>query len=111
VPVVLKGEPKGVKVQGGIMDFVTREIELECLPGDIPEHITVEVGELLLNQGIRVRDLVPEDGKWTAISEGEMMIVHVVPLRAEEPTAAAEPAAAGTEPEVIKKGKPEKDEQ
>jgi large subunit ribosomal protein L25 len=110
VPIVVRGEPKGVKVQGGIMDFVTREIEVECLPGDIPEHITVDVSDLLLNQGIRVRELVPADGKWTPVSEGEMMIVHVVPLRAEEPAAAAEPAAAGTEPEVIKKGKPEKDE-
>ena len=57
VPIVLKGEPKGVKQQGGIVDFVNREIEIECLPGDIPEHIDVDVSELMLHQGIRVRDL------------------------------------------------------
>src|SRR6476646_6480477 len=57
VPIVLKGEARGVKQQGGIVDFVNREIEIECLPGDIPENITVDVSELLLNQGFRVRDL------------------------------------------------------
>ena len=61
VPIVLKGEPKGVKQQGGIVDFVNRELEVETLPGDIPEHITVDVSELMLHQGIRVRDLA-EDG-------------------------------------------------
>src|SRR5688500_10477546 len=54
VPIILKGEPKGVKQQGGIVDFVNREIEVECLPGDIPENITVDVTELMLNQGVRV---------------------------------------------------------
>ena len=65
VPIVLKGEPKGVKQQGGVVDFVNREIEVECLPADIPEHIDVDVSELMLHQGIRVRDL-PQDGKWKA---------------------------------------------
>src|ERR687888_425401 len=55
VPIVLKGEPKGAKQQGGIVDFVNREIEIECLPGDIPESIAVDIGELMLNQGLRVR--------------------------------------------------------
>jgi large subunit ribosomal protein L25 len=109
VPIVLKGEARGVKQQGGIVDFVTREIEIECLPGDIPEHITVDISELMLNQGVRVRDLAPEGARWKPITEGETMIVHVVPLRAEETPAGAEPAAAGPEPEVIKKGKPEKE--
>ena len=57
VPVVVKGEPKGVKQQGGMLDFVRREIEIECLPADIPEHIEVDVSELMLHQGVRVRDL------------------------------------------------------
>jgi large subunit ribosomal protein L25 len=115
VPIVLKGEPKGVKQQGGIVDFVNRELEVECLPGDIPEHIDVDVSELMMHQGIRVRDL-QTDAKWKPISEPDMMIVHVVALRAEEPApaeaaaaAAAAPAAAA-EPEVIKKGKKEEDE-
>ena len=57
VPIHVKGEAKGVKQQGGVLDFVTREIEVECLPADIPEHIEVDVTELMLNQGIRVRDI------------------------------------------------------
>jgi large subunit ribosomal protein L25 len=113
VPIVLKGEAKGVKQQGGIVDFVHREIEIEVLPADIPENITVDVSELMLHEGVRVRDLQTEGVKWKATSEADMMIVHVVPLRAEEPApAAAEAAAAAAtpaEPEVIKKGKTEKE--
>lgn len=114
VPIVLKGEARGVKQQGGIIDFVHREIEVEVLPGDIPENITVDVSELLLNQGIRVRDLHTEGAKWTPVSEPDMMIVHVVAMRAEEEAPAAEAAAAPAataEPEVIKKGKAEKEEE
>jgi large subunit ribosomal protein L25 len=108
VPVILKGEPRGVKQQGGIVDFVHREIEIEVLPGDIPENITIDVSELMLNEGIRVRDVHTEAAKWTPLSEPDMMIVHVVPPRAEEvaPAAEAGPAAAA-EPEVVKKGKPD----
>jgi large subunit ribosomal protein L25 len=113
VPIVVKGEPKGVKQQGGIVDFVHREIEVEVLPADIPENITVDISELMMHEGIRVRDLKAEGAKWTALSDADMMIVHVVPLRAEEPEpAAAEAAAAAAtpaEPEVIKKGKVEKE--
>jgi large subunit ribosomal protein L25 len=110
VPIVLKGEPKGVKQQGGIVDFVNREIEIECLPADIPEHIDIDISELMLHQGVRVRDL-PKNDKWEPISDAEMMIVHVVTLRVEEAPAAdaaAAPAAAA-EPEVIKKGKKEEE--
>ena len=60
IPIVVHGEPKGVKQQGGILEFIRREIEIECLPGDIPEHIDVDVSELMLHQGIRVRDLATE---------------------------------------------------
>jgi large subunit ribosomal protein L25 len=114
VPIVLKGEPKGVKQQGGLLDFVTREIQVLCLPTQIPEHIDVDVTELLLNQSIRLRDL-SQSGTWKAVSDPETMIAHVVVPKAEEATAAAAtegaaPAAAGAEPEVIKKGKEEKDE-
>jgi len=114
VPVVLKGESRGVKVQGGLLDFVTREIEVECLPADIPEHIDVDVTELELHGSIRVRD-VATDPKWKPVTEGDTMLVHVVMPKAEESaTAAAEaaPAAATTaEPEVIKKGKGDKEEE
>ncbi len=115
VPIVLKGEARGVKQQGGIVDFVHREIEIEVLPGDIPENITVDVSELMLHEGVRVRDLHTEGAKWKPISEPDMMIVHVVALKAEEEPAPAEAAAAGAvapaEPEVIKKGKVEKEEE
>ena len=112
VPIVLKGESRGVKQQGGIVDFVTREIEVECLPTDIPENIPVDVSELMLNQSIRVRDLA-QDPKWKATTDGDTMLVHVVMPKAEESAQAAEAAAvpaATAEPEVIKKGKEEKDE-
>ena len=115
VPIVLKGEPKGVKQQGGIVDFVNREIEVECLPADIPEHIDVDITELMLHQGIRVRDL-PRSDKWSPVSDAEMMIVHVVTVKAEEAPAAEVAAAPGAaaapaEPEVIKKGKKEEDKE
>jgi large subunit ribosomal protein L25 len=113
VPIVVKGEPKGVKQQGGILDFVHREIEVECLPGDIPERIEIDVSELLLGHAIRVRDLA-QDPKWKPVTEGDVMLVHVMAPKAEEPEpAAAEPAAvtAPAEPEVIKKGKVEKAEE
>jgi large subunit ribosomal protein L25 len=112
VPIVLKGEAKGVKQQGGIVDFVNREIEIETLPGDIPENITVDISELLLNQGLRVRDLATEGAKWKPVTDGDTMIVHVVALKAEEPAAEAAAAPAATaEPEVIKKGKADKEEE
>ena len=111
VPVVLKGEPRGVKTQGGLLDFVTREIQVQCLPTDIPEHIDLDVTEMLLNESVRVRDL-PQNDKWKAVSDGETMLVHIVMPKAEESAAATEAAAApgAAEPEVVKKGKEEKDE-
>src|SRR5947207_2551684 len=83
---------KGVKQQDGVVDFVNREIEVECLPGDIPEHIDVDISELMLHQGIRVRDL-PTNDKWKPVSEPDMMIVHVVTVKVEETPAPAEAAA------------------
>lgn len=113
VPIQLKGEPQGVKLQGGIVDFVSRDIEVECLPTDIPENIVVDISELMLHQAIRVRDLA-QGPKWKAITDPETMVVHVVALKVEEPApaeaAAVTPTAAPAEPEVIKKGKTEKDE-
>jgi large subunit ribosomal protein L25 len=115
VPIVLKGESRGVKVQGGLIDFVTRDIEIECLPTDIPEHIDVDVTELMLNQSIRLRELALNP-KWKLVTDGETMIVHVVIPKAEEVVApaaeaVAAPVATTAEPEVIKKGKTdEKDE-
>ncbi len=114
VPVAVKGEPKGVKLQGGLLDFVTREIQVQCLPTDIPEHIDIDVSELMLHQAVRLRDL-PENPKWKPLNDPDTMIVHVVVPKAEEvaatPEAEAAAAAPGApaEPEVIKKGKVEKE--
>jgi large subunit ribosomal protein L25 len=113
IPVVLRGEARGVKQQSGILEFVRREIEVECLPGDIPEHVEVDVSELMLHEGLRVRDLAAHP-KWKAITEPDMMLVHVIMPKAEEAAATeAATAAAATpaEPEVIKKGKKEEDEE
>jgi len=114
VPIVLRGEPRGVKQQGGVLDFVHREIEIECLPADIPEHIEVDVSELMLGQSIRLRDVASV--KWKPVSEADLMLVHVVAARTvveEAPAAEAAVAApaAAAEPEVIKKGKAEKAEE
>jgi large subunit ribosomal protein L25 len=117
IPVQLRGEAKGVKQQGGVVGVGHREIEIESLPKAIPEKIELDVSELLIGQSIRVRDL-PESPKWKATSEPDMMIVHVVALKAEAEPAPAEAAAATAatpaapaEPEVIKKGKVEKPEE
>jgi large subunit ribosomal protein L25 len=113
VPVVLRGEPRGVKLQGGVLDFVTREIQVQSLPTDIPEHIDLDVSEMVLHQSIRLRDL-PENPKWKIVSEPETMLVHIVMPKVEEAATpagdAAAPAAGGAEPEVVKKGKTDKDE-
>jgi large subunit ribosomal protein L25 len=115
IPVIVKGEPKGVKQQGGVLELIRREIEIECLPGDIPENVEIDASELMLNQGIRVRDIATSP-KWKAVSDADMMLVHVIMPKAEE--AAAAPAegatvaaAAPAEPEVIKKGKKEEAEE
>jgi large subunit ribosomal protein L25 len=116
VPIVVKGEAAGVKQQGGLLDFVTRDIQVQCLPTDIPEHIDIDVSELMLHQSIRVKDIA-SNPKWKAVTDGETMLAHIVMPKAEESaaTTAAEgaavaPAAAATaEPEVIKKGKTEKE--
>jgi large subunit ribosomal protein L25 len=102
IPVIVKGESRGVKLQGGLLEFVRREIVIECLPSDIPEHIEVDVTELMLHQGIRVRD-VATNPAWNSLTDVDTMLVHVILPKAEESAATA--AAAAAEPEVAKKGK------
>ena len=114
VPVILKGEAVGVKQQGGLMDFVHREVAIECLPAEIPEHLEVDVSELMIGQGVRLRELL-EGVVWTPVSAPDTLLVHVVAPKAEvaeEEEAAEAEAAIGeqAEPEVIKKGKAEQDE-
>jgi large subunit ribosomal protein L25 len=107
VHVELTGTAIGVKRDGGIIDFVTRELEIECLPTDIPEKIVVDVTELELGKHLRVSDLKVSD-KVKVLTEPDIVVVHVVAPRAEEVVAAPEAVAAegaAAEPEVIKKGK------
>ena len=113
VPIVVRGEAPGVKQQGGVLDFVHRELDVECLPADIPDHIDVDVSSLMVGQAVRVRD-VAADAKWSPVSDSDMMLVHVIMPKVEEVAPAAEAAAAPAapaEPEVIKKGKVEKPEE
>ncbi len=112
VPIVLRGEAPGVKQQGGLLDFVHREIEVECLPTDIPQSIEVDVSGLMLNQSIRLREIISTMA-WKPVSDPDIMLVHVVAPKAEaEPEAVeTEAAAAPAEPEVIKKGKVEKEDE
>lgn len=113
VPVHTLGDPKGVKLQGGLHEVITREIEIECLPDDIPEEFTIDVAELMIGQAVRASDIALA-GSIRLVSNADAVISHVVTIKAEaEPVAAAvegAPAAAGAEPEVIKKGKKEEDE-
>jgi large subunit ribosomal protein L25 len=107
VPVQLIGEAKGVKVQGGILEFVLREVEVECLPDDIPERIDVDITELMIGRNLRVSDLAMGE-KVKALTDPNHVVVHVVALKAEEVKPAEVTAeVAPAEPEVIKKGKAE----
>ena len=111
VPVVTHGDPKGVKLQGGIHEIVTREIEIECLPDEIPEQFDVNVTELVIGQNIRVSE-IPLTGSMKLLSSPDAVVSHVVALRVEEAPAAETVEAAATpaaEPEVIKKGKKEEE--
>jgi large subunit ribosomal protein L25 len=105
VPVQLNGTAFGVKNEGGILDQVLREVAIECLPGDIPSHIDVDVSSMKLGDAIRVSDL-PHGGKLKFLNEEDALVAHVTIVKAEaEPTVDALAAAAPVEPEVAKKGK------
>ena len=106
VPVQVTGEAAGVKLDGGILDHVTRQVRVSCLPGDIPEHIVIDVTPLKIGDALRVSDL-PKSDKYRILSEADVTLVVVTPPAKEEvaaPAAEAAPAAPA-EPEVIKKGK------
>jgi len=113
VPITLKGEAAGVKQQGGILEQVLREVELECLPGDIPGHIDVDVSELVFGKLLRVSDL-PRSASVKYLTDANQPVALIIAVKEEvAPTpeaAAAEAAAAPAEPEVIKKGKQESEE-
>jgi large subunit ribosomal protein L25 len=114
VPVSTTGEPAGVKVQGGLLEIISRAVEIECLPDEIPESFTVNVSELMIGQSKRASD-VEVSGSMKLVSDPQTVIAHIVALRAEEvaaPVEGAAPAAEATtaaEPEVAKKGKKEEE--
>ena len=116
VPVAVKGESRGVKVDGGILELIMRAIEVECLPGDIPERIEVDVTDLGINDALRISD-VPVHAKIKIMEDADQVVVHVISVKEEAaPAAGAAPAAegeaaapGGTEPEVLKKGKKEEE--
>src|SRR5258706_9308286 len=115
VPVITSGEAAGIKLQGGLLEIISRETEIECLPDEIPEHFVVDVSSLMIGQSVRAGS-IPMTGSMRLLSPPEAVLAHVVAMRAEEvaPAAAVEVApvaegAAGTEPEVIKKGKKEEE--
>jgi large subunit ribosomal protein L25 len=114
VPIMLKGEAAGVKQQGGILEQISREVEVECLPSDIPSHIDADVTELVFGKVLRVADL-PHSEKLKFLSDANQPVAHVTSVKEEvAPTpeaVAAEAAAAPAEPEVIKKGKQETEEE
>jgi large subunit ribosomal protein L25 len=103
IPITAVGEAKGVRLQGGIFEFVLREIEVECLPADIPEKISIDVSELEIGANLRVSDL-KVDPKIQILSEPELVVAHVIAPKEEKVPEPAEVVAAA-EPEVIKKGK------
>ena len=108
VPVHTFGEPSGVKVQGGVYEVVTREVEVECLPADIPTEFKVDVSGLMLNQSLRASDLTIDKTKLKLLTDANSVLAHVVALRVEEEKPVeAVVAAVPAEPEVIKKGKKE----
>jgi large subunit ribosomal protein L25 len=113
IPVHTFGEAQGVKMQGGIFEMVTREVEIECLPAEIPTEFKVDVTDFMIGRQLRAGDLVMDPAKMKLVTDPQRVIAHVVALRVEEektPEAAAAEAAAPAEPEVIKKGKKEEEE-
>lgn len=105
VPVIHKGEPLGVKTEGGFVDFITREVEIECLPKDIPEHIEIDISPLHLHQSLKVENIVPPPGTRIISDPATVLVLIEVPHKEEVPVAAApeEAVVEEKEPEVIKK--------
>ena len=109
VPIILKGEAAGVKTEGGILEQLLREVEIECLPADIPKSIEADVSHLVFGIELRVKDL-PHNEKLKFLTSDDRMVAHITSVKEEvvaTPEAVAEATATPAEPEVIKKGKQE----
>jgi large subunit ribosomal protein L25 len=113
VPILLQGEAAGVKQEGGIMEHILREVEVECLPADIPSHIDMDVSGLTFGKAVRVADL-PHDARLKFLTDENQLVAHVISIKEEvvatPDVTAVDAAAAPAEPEVIKKGKQETEE-
>jgi large subunit ribosomal protein L25 len=112
VPVHTFGEAQGVKLQGGVFETVTREVEVECLPADIPEEFRVDVTDMMIGKQLRAADLPFDPAKIKLVTDPIRVIAHVVVLKKEEEPAADAAVtadAAPAEPEVMKKGKKEEE--
>jgi large subunit ribosomal protein L25 len=112
IPVHTFGEAQGVKLQGGIFEMVTRDVEIECLPAEIPNEFKVDITDFMIGRQLRAGDLVMDPAKMKLVTDPQRIIAHVVALRVEEekaPEVAAAEAATPAEPEVIKKGKKEEE--
>jgi large subunit ribosomal protein L25 len=114
VPIHTFGEAQGVKVQGGVFEIVTREIEIECLPSDIPTEFRQDISHLMIGMQLRAADVKVDPEKIKVLTDPSRVLAHVVTLRVEEEkpaeVVAADAAATPAEPEVIKKGKKEAEE-
>jgi len=114
VPIHTFGEAQGVKLQGGVFEMVTREVEIECLPSDIPTEFRLDISELMIGMQLRPTDIKVDPAKIKMLTDPARVLAHVVTLRVEEEkpaeAVAAEATATPAEPEVIKKGKKETEE-
>jgi large subunit ribosomal protein L25 len=114
VPVHVFGEAQGVKLQGGVFEMVTREVEIECLPADIPTEFRMDISALMMGMQLRASDIPLDPQKMKLLTDPQRVLAHVVALRVEEEkpaeAVAADAAAAPAEPELIKKGKKEAEE-
>jgi large subunit ribosomal protein L25 len=111
VPVVPVGEAVGVKSEGGFVDFITREVEVQCLPKDIPENIEIDISDLHVHQSLKVEDIRPPEGVEILSDMDDMLILINVPHKEEEVVEEEEVIGEEEEPEVIKKEKEEVEEE
>src|SRR5882762_6954318 len=114
IPVHTFGEAQGVKLQGGVFEMVTREVEIECLPSEIPTEFRLDISDLMIGMQLRPTDIKVDPQKIKILTDPQRVLAHVVTLRVEEEkpaeVVAADATAAPAEPEVIKKGKKEAEE-
>ena len=108
VPITLRGEPLGVKQQGGLVDFIHRDVQVECMPSEIPEKIEVDISDLMIGQGVRLHE-VSGDVPWSPVSDPDTLLVHVIAPKVEEEPEEEEEVVEG-EADSAEGGESEQDE-